>query len=200
MKSHIDAVLIDAALPKRTCSVCKKSKSLTQFKRSARSEDGFARLCRSCSGTSNPSRKNKYREKNRQMCLACERVLELRAFAQVAWRPTGRDDICRSCRPILKLEKGLSRYQYEIDLSPEEVVACRLLAEARAAAIYQGVSFTLTWDWLLDHIEPWRCESSGRRLTSATRPHRGALPAMVARKNVLRGYTPRNCLIVARAK
>lgn len=134
-----------------------------------------------------------------KMCPACELTLPFATFGTMEWTADGRDTICKPCRPLLSREKGLSKFSHGPDLTSEEIIACRLMHETRQAALFQGVTHTLSWSWFLDKLEgqKWLCAETGRKLHRRAKSRKTTFAPMVKRINARYGYTPRNSKLVA---
>lgn len=182
----------------KTCKGCNRAKPLNEFPTKAKSPDGHGPKCKNCNVSYKKPRPLPKGSRSK-ICQCCERKLEKTSFSKLEWRDDGYDSTCKSCRTTLRLEKGISRWVHEYDLTPEERVAARLLAETRTNARAMAVMHILDWGWFLDHIEAWRCEETGKPLGLRRRGGRApAFEATVKLKHPRRGYIPTNCKIVAR--
>jgi hypothetical protein len=130
------------------CCDCKKSKSVTLFSASRRRKSGLQSACKACAAERSAERRSALADDC--LCKACLLTKTPSKFLYSKLTDSGLDEVCKMCAPILLEEKGVARGDALVKLTPEEIVALRVLG---AMGAKEAGRLKVDWLWVVERME-----------------------------------------------
>ena len=158
------------------CPSCKATLEVSCFSKNAARHDGLQHYCKKCS---QEKYKARYMKKRKQY------------LKEYAANRAGDPDVLETVKlqkiKYQQTHEGMVKWLYQL-------VRGRVNAKARKGKVLE---FTITEEWISDHLKPMVCEATGvplqyPPLDGARIPFRPSIDKI----DPLKGYTPENCQVV----